>query len=1038
MSNLHRIIISTGARVSTPQGEDQFYTMNLGCAFDSRDQATVDAVPEIRREGWPDLLHPIGLLIPQHWEISGVRVTEVEDGWSSGNDLRLTMDSENRPRITLDDDLPSFKHELLKQAALLAFGEAGDTVGDRASRLLLQMPADDGPEVADASLDQLLAYWSTLPTPVGQALNVSHCFRYNAQQQNHIVFAPVFTIDGVTYTPDTTLTELGSGFGHWVWPYTSDSGTGLTFSALVRPLRTTAKPNGSQIDLSTQWVKTASGQPRGVFTENWLTALESNLATSFDLAQRLIDAFRNLWKVDEFRNAVDVAKMRRAILVSLRDQADMGFRRRSDSLSLFDELVMRCRERAVETGVDPAIFRSMVRVFKSTLIQYDRMALPTWQKILVVHSESDPPLIRDPDEPAIANRIEDEFAEWEAVQADLCEDESLRKLVQTQWRDAIIRPFDIHHSQVDSSGYIRDREFFGEDYFDAANVQIERAFSIEFPEITVNELAVGTTCLFRFQMELSGTPSQPLEVELTAVPSQAENLSVSIRPAGTNVMLPRRLRMRLDFDAIASGVRKARISFPDTNVSAVEVDGLTGGDPNVKVSLDFPAGRPPAEQPESAIELVRPLFTEDGSNLPVDAAGEFWDRFGEVVSEELLRDYPFKKRLSRGVLNSVWSYLISNDDHEPLNVRLLETVPNAIESYFMHRLVDRRYSGPGNWPIAYPETDIGDLTADDAMNPLSTDLLAYVREELRRYATDLIGARLLPSDWKVPLPNDADEVDEGGRDPTQTAHGVTVQVNSVTAEPPTVVESDSNANEDPLEQISGLGVLMRTTGNAWRCLTMAKLRIAGGAFQSTGKHVLVPMRLAYQNGVSAATFTYDNHPLTCKSPAVADAQTRNALSAEVTLEEQNEGSDSEEVFEYANAYLNEAGDRDFRDWRRLPPLRFGNTYEIAAFAIGTGGALPYELRDPGSDHPATLIQSPIDSQGAHVSVPMEHVHRFAYLRRVRVGQVRVERLRIDETPSDVMPLASEVPIYEPPIELREARSSSLTDEMLRSIQITAR
>jgi hypothetical protein len=187
-------------------------------------------------------------------------------------------------------------------------------------------------------------------------------------------------------------------------------------------------------------------------------------------------------------------------------------------------------------------------------------------------------------------------------------------------------------------------------------------------------------------------------------------------------------------------------------------------------------------------------------------------------------------------------------------------------------------------------------------------------------------------------------------------------------------------------QLAGLGVLMRPRPDApdaprapWRCLTLGSVSCSGQPILGLG---LAPWRIAELGGLETWSFAYDNHPLTARSLA-------NRLVAggvEGTLEtalQSDEGSDDPVHLDTA---VMQVRARDDDPLTQIPALRFGRTYELAAFGVTNCGALPRQLwqASGGGLSPLTLRLP-----GAEEDLPPDRVVAARYLRRVPVGAPRL-------------------------------------------------
>lgn len=248
--------------------------------------------------------------------------------------------------------------------------------------------------------------------------------------------------------------------------------------------------------------------------------------------------------------------------------------------------------------------------------------------------------------------------------------------------------------------------------------------------------------------------------------------------------------------------------------------------------------------------------------------------------------------------------------------------------------------------------------------------------------------------------------------------------------------------EDPdaWRNIAGVVPMLREPGKPWFILSAANIHEKGGAAVETpddlagetpevlralaglfDKPALVPVRVPFRDGVRYPFLTYDQRSLVAASPLSTAAlgggrfefhgDRRDPLSPSLLTDSK---------YEYRAVLQKTFGQL------RLARLRFGRTYEAAAFIMDTAGGIPDALAATATD---------VDENGAGVSVPLPwsfdysrwegaapqqnfdvpaHARvTFDYLRRVPVGQVRVTPLRgglqsWPEPPAGVFPLAKEI------------------------------
>lgn len=175
---------------------------------------------------------------------------------------------------------------------------------------------------------------------------------------------------------------------------------------------------------------------------------------------------------------------------------------------------------------------------------------------------------------------------------------------------------------------------------------------------------------------------------------------------------------------------------------------------------------------------------------------------------------------------------------------------------------------------------------------------------------------------------------------------------------------------------------------------------------------LVPMRIPYREGVRHPYITYNQRSL------VAPSDLANSVRDSFAVKDTGSGLQTPGLYEYGPAWN---GNQNFN----LVPLKFGRSYEMAAFMIDTAGGLPAELS--ASEPWVFKGQSSTESLGvpAAAATRAAVVKSYAYWRKVPVGQVRISSLkkteggepRFSERPwpeiaEGVEPLAWEVKLQE--------------------------
>jgi len=294
-------------------------------------------------------------------------------------------------------------HDELQNAAELTQQLAATS---NPANLLLWDPSDPGAgsgsqENAQGQViqpwPQLLSHASTYPAPLPHLLNLVVFFTVDATMlnTNDILYAaPVFSVGGNSYKPlagtspaqvKGKTNKAGGIDPGYSWTYLDASGsspfpdlavyqTGLTVPA---PYVAQAPASGAtRIDLRSMWV--AASQEDG--NEDWRSTLEQRAADTFDLAQKVIDAFRgnsgSLYAPATGPTPDALEQLRITVLSLLRDTADFGLRRSPDGYSTFRYVV----DRAARANGVPFDFATNVTKLATADAS---MTLQSWQGSLL-------------------------------------------------------------------------------------------------------------------------------------------------------------------------------------------------------------------------------------------------------------------------------------------------------------------------------------------------------------------------------------------------------------------------------------------------------------------------------------------------------------------------------------------------------------------------------------------------------------------------------------------------------------------------------
>jgi hypothetical protein len=238
------------------------------------------------------------------------------------------------------------------------------------------------------------------------------------------------------------------------------------------------------------------------------------------------------------------------------------------------------------------------------------------------------------------------------------------------------------------------------------------------------------------------------------------------------------------------------------------------------------------------------------------------------------------------------------------------------------------------------------------------------------------------------------------------------------------VRGGAVADEELWDQLAGVGVLIRRRPRGgdwgpWRVLDVARVELDIGnadwrelfAGNPAERLALLPVRLPVRDGLRHPFLVYDHKSLLATSPL--DDQIAGCLMRQTV--------DLEPGVEAKLRYLESVVTANPQDSVRaalLPPLKFGDAYQLAAFAIDLAGGMPDEITEPGTPwrHRSLEPVPSVPPRGAFGLAP-DSVPEAActdpltYKRRVPIGALRVARVSLSnkpDIPDDVRPLAREL------------------------------
>jgi hypothetical protein len=323
-------------------------------------------------------------------------------------------------------------------------------------------------------------------------------------------------------------------------------------------------------------------------------------------------------------------------------------------------------------------------------------------------------------------------------------------------------------------------------------------------------------------------------------------------------------------------------------------------------------------------------------------------------------------------------------------------------------------------------------------NNFQTLLPAYFRGRLLNSAVSpdtLFGSRLPQAHWpatpdlSAALQADASHASltpDSSNQPTRLPQPLIVQVDN-TSEP----AADLN---DPLRQISGFGLLIQEqTANAYwtsavatnvYALNNSPPALPADQYLKCLDGVMVPVRASKRNNLKQAVLIYNNASLigqnSISGTGEADpASTDLNPNGNVYPQSANQ-SNWQQLFQFrldpsvspiqvgtnGSLQIPPFVAADGSDWKRLPALKVGKSYNLLPFVIGAGGALPVELaslHDPITPKIPSLFTPPAAAG---------YIRTITHKRRVAVGALRLRSSGPTPSIQDLLPSfpASVVPL----------------------------
>jgi hypothetical protein len=370
-----------------------------------------------------------------------------------------------------------------------------------------------------------------------------------------------------------------------------------------------------------------------------------------------------------------------------------------------------------------------------------------------------------------------------------------------------------------------------------------------------------------------------------------------------------------------------------------------------------------------------------GSNIP----GVVADKIRAALTETEV-NISFETDLSRQLLLShlgrFWSDFTKSglgDQSDPLGRELItKCLPAFIRHYAELRLGLTGFPTTtgcvlSSTPVLNPPVPASLMPGADLQNALKAELEQWITNTLTRVS-----------------PNEPTKT-------TDVPHAITFQASPMIHE-----NGPAGRDFDPLERISGLGVLMREQGKVeWLPLNLGEAYTDKVPLELGP--MLVPYRLHYRNNLRQVCFSYNNQPLIASGPLSADKVTN--VSSDT-----NDGGPSGASTEDLAAYA-------YTTTRRMPGLKFGSQYQFAVFAISNSGTLPAEV--------AAMAGEPWKLKSSITTDPPDGVASpfIPYKRLVKIGAPRLfnsaeeitgtnrfKPLSLPVIPAGVTPLAKDIDV----------------------------
>jgi len=257
---------------------------------------------------------------------------------------------------------------------------------------------------------------------------------------------------------------------------------------------------------------------------------------------------------------------------------------------------------------------------------------------------------------------------------------------------------------------------------------------------------------------------------------------------------------------------------------------------------------------------------------------------------------------------------------------------------------------------------------------------------------------------------------------TRIPHPVLVEVGA-TEDPE---DTTPGALNDQSRKIAGVGMLILEhpqNGNQtfWTCANVSNLYTSDSDADLVAANVIAPLRQRKRNNLKQPVLAYNSASL------ISAADTNPANTA---LSTNSATPNIPGLFQYRASVASVAGTASIDgnniltipvptppdgtkidDWKRIPSLKFGRTYDFLPFLVGNNGALPFLLADTGIPfQPATPNAFALALKSVDLT---KYIRTIPYNRRVAVGLPRIDASSTNQgqlpaIPTSVRPLARDL------------------------------